>query len=430
MPSDSLSQLQTGAHARATNGGAAVSWQRMTHAVKLIDRDLTLLCVQRLLTIDQPLQLLLSGNRALRIASSKPSSRDAAMQQRCSWVVAMAAAWVLVAMQLAAPIAAAPTAAATGPAVESSYSIVRIGMSHQYFHVPAADAGHVWFDLLRLARLPAASLLPARRARHCGDLRLPPVLPVPAVRRLHSRSRAATCARTLAAGTLTTRSPGPPARLSRAAVSSECWQHELCLLGFRLPSGQAGERHAIDGVGPLAIPSRALDTNNHCLLHSRSRVSRLFIDGACSTYRNNYQDWNCSGGPHGIAVHGSNASCDAVLRASFNVIVHWWTVVRPNAPGQSEGWGIFRKRARDERSLEDLAGMRVQCLCWRDFPGHACVGVQTLLLPGAASACPAAGAGRCTRRTAVCRRSGCTNPKCSASGLPMRSTLPCRDDIL
>ena len=252
MPSDSLSQLQTGAHARATNGGAAVSWQRMTHAVKLIDRDLTLLCVQRLLTIDQPLQLLLSGNRALRIASSKPSSRDAAMQQRCSWVVAMAAAWVLVAMQLAAPIAAAPTAAATGPAVESSYSIVRIGMSHQYFHVPAADAGHVWFDLLRLARLPAASLLPARRARHCGDLRLPPVLPVPAVRRLHSRSRAATCARTLAAGTLTTRSPGPPARLSRAAVSSECWQHELCACwASACPVGRQGSGMPLMGSDRL-----------------------------------------------------------------------------------------------------------------------------------------------------------------------------------
>ncbi|KAI7845259.1 hypothetical protein COHA_001301 [Chlorella ohadii] len=143
------------------------------------------------------------------------------MQQRCSWVVALAAAWLLAALQLAAPTAAAPTAAATGPAVESAYSITALPESCSYLR---KDFGSRYFDY------------------------------------------------TIA------------------------WSSSSSFSGCSV------------------------------------EVSRLFIDGACSTYRNNYQDWNCSGGPHGIAVHGSNASCNAVLRASFNVIVHWWTVVRPNAP--------------------------------------------------------------------------------------------------
>ncbi|KAI7845258.1 hypothetical protein COHA_001300 [Chlorella ohadii] len=62
-------------------------------------------------------------------------------------------------------------------------------------------------------------------------------------------------------------------------------------------------------------------------------VSRLYIDGACSTYRNNLQSqgWGCNGNPHGSVVHGSNASCEAALR---NGQPDWWTAVRANAPGQ------------------------------------------------------------------------------------------------
>lgn len=123
----------------------------------------------------------------------------------------------------------------------------------------------------------------------------------------------------------------------------------LCLRPARLQRRFIWGRAACNPTQALPLPAH--------------RVSRLYIDGACSNYRNNLQSqgWGCNGNPHGVAVHGSNASCEAALRDGQN---DWWTAVRPNAAGQSEGGG---KRARQ---LEVLAGMQVQCLGCGQVPAQ------------------------------------------------------------